>query len=92
LGVNRSDREADHSPPTKAVVKIVWSCTSTHSYVFMAWYLVKLGESFNFYYCMKNLQRLAVVSDFFFLFSSHRVWPRPFPSTSFTIIFSIDVT
>jgi hypothetical protein len=34
-------READHSPPSSAEVKNVWSYTSTPHYVFMAWCLVK---------------------------------------------------
>jgi hypothetical protein len=34
-------READHSPPPSAEVKNVWSYTSTPSYVFMTWCLVK---------------------------------------------------
>jgi hypothetical protein len=33
--------EADHSPPSSAEVKNVWSYTSTPQYVFMVWSLVK---------------------------------------------------
>jgi len=36
-----SGREANHSPPSSANVKNEWSYTSTPTYVFMAWCLVK---------------------------------------------------
>jgi hypothetical protein len=36
LGVKRSGREADHSPPTSAEVKKMWIYTSTPPYAFMA--------------------------------------------------------
>jgi hypothetical protein len=39
-GVNRSGREADHSPPFCAKVNNAWSYTSTPPYI-MAWCLVK---------------------------------------------------
>jgi hypothetical protein len=32
--------EADHSPPSSAKAKNVWSCTSTPIHIFMAWYLI----------------------------------------------------
>jgi hypothetical protein len=35
LGVKRSEREAEHSRPSSAEVKIAWSYTSTTKYVFM---------------------------------------------------------
>jgi hypothetical protein len=35
-GVKRPGREADHSPPTSAVVKKTWIYTSTPPYAFMA--------------------------------------------------------
>jgi len=35
--VKRPGREADHSLPTSAEVKNVWSYTSTSQYVFMVW-------------------------------------------------------
>jgi hypothetical protein len=35
LGVKRSGREADHSPPTSAKVKKIWIYTSTPPYAFM---------------------------------------------------------
>jgi hypothetical protein len=34
--VERTGREADHSPPTSAEVKKMWIYTSTHPYAFMA--------------------------------------------------------
>jgi hypothetical protein len=34
-GVKRPGCEADHSPPTSAMAKKMWICTSTSSYVFM---------------------------------------------------------
>jgi hypothetical protein len=44
-GVKRQGSEADHSPPSSAEVN-AWSHISTASYVFMAWYLVKLRDDF----------------------------------------------
>jgi hypothetical protein len=40
--VNQPRREAEHSMPSSAEVKTVWSYTSPCPYVFMAWYFVKL--------------------------------------------------
>jgi hypothetical protein len=37
LGVKRPGHEADHSPPSSAEVKNVWSYTSTSQYAFMVW-------------------------------------------------------
>jgi hypothetical protein len=48
LGVQRLGREAEHSPPSSAEVKNVWSYTSTPQYVFTAWCLVK-HRDFTFY-------------------------------------------
>jgi hypothetical protein len=39
--VKRLGRDADHSPPSTAEVKNMWSYTSTPQYVFMAWWSVK---------------------------------------------------
>jgi hypothetical protein len=39
LGVKRPGREANHSPPSSAEVKNVWTYTSTPPYAFMAWCL-----------------------------------------------------
>jgi len=41
-------READHSPPSSAQVKNVWSYTSTPQYAFMEWCLVKHRGNFTF--------------------------------------------
>jgi hypothetical protein len=53
LGVKWPGREADHSPPSDAEIKNAWSYTSTSllvkQYDFMAWYLVKHWDRFNFY-------------------------------------------
>jgi hypothetical protein len=43
LRVKRTGREADHSPPTSAVVKNAWSFSFTPKYV-MAWCLGKHKE------------------------------------------------
>jgi hypothetical protein len=43
--VKRPGREADQSPPSSADVKNTWSCASTTSYIFMAWYLAKNRET-----------------------------------------------
>jgi len=40
-GVKRPGREADHSPPSSAEIKIEWSYISTPLYVFMAWCLIE---------------------------------------------------
>jgi hypothetical protein len=49
--------EADHSPPSSAVVKNEWSYTSTPQYVFMAWCLVKHRDNFTFY--LYEIQKAA---------------------------------
>jgi len=36
-------READHSPPSNAEVKNVWSCTFTPQFAFMAWFTFTLA-------------------------------------------------
>jgi len=41
LGIKRSGREADHSPPSTAEVENTWSYTSIPQYVFIAWCLVE---------------------------------------------------
>jgi hypothetical protein len=41
LGVKHPGCEPEHSPPSNAKVKNVWSYTSTPSYIFMLWCLVK---------------------------------------------------
>jgi hypothetical protein len=48
LGVERSGREADHSPPSSAEVKNAWISASTPQYAFMAWCLVKHRDNFTF--------------------------------------------
>jgi hypothetical protein len=56
LGVKLPAREADHSPPSSAEFKNVWSYTSTPPYFFMAWCLVKHRDNFTFYlylYCQQ---------------------------------------
>jgi len=41
VGVNRRGREVDHSHPSSAEVKNVWSYNSTPQYAFSAWCSVK---------------------------------------------------
>jgi hypothetical protein len=36
----------DHSPPSSAEVRNVWSYTSTPTYVFMTWWLIRHKDSF----------------------------------------------
>jgi hypothetical protein len=48
LGVKRSGREADHSPPSSAEVKNAWSYTSTAQYVFMVGAQLKHRDKFTF--------------------------------------------
>jgi hypothetical protein len=45
-GIKRPGREADHSTPSSAEVKNVWSYTSTLQYIFMAWCLDKNRDNF----------------------------------------------
>jgi hypothetical protein len=50
LEVKRLGREADHSHPSSAEVKIAWQYTSTPQYAFMAWCSVKAqGQLYLFY-------------------------------------------
>jgi hypothetical protein len=39
--VKQLGHEADHSPPFRAKVKNVWSCTSTLPFSFMVWCLIR---------------------------------------------------
>jgi hypothetical protein len=48
LGIKRPGVEADHSHPSSAEFKNVWSYTSTPQYIFMAWCLVKHRDNFTF--------------------------------------------
>jgi hypothetical protein len=48
LGVKRTGREADHSPPSSAEVNNAWRYTFTPQYVFIAWCLVKHRDNFTF--------------------------------------------
>jgi hypothetical protein len=48
LSVKRPGREADHSSPSNAEVKNAWSYTSTPTYVFMEWCLVRNRDDFTF--------------------------------------------
>jgi hypothetical protein len=48
LEVKHLGHGADHSPPSSAKVKNVWSYTSISQYVFMAWCLVKHRNNFTF--------------------------------------------
>jgi hypothetical protein len=41
LGIKWPGHEAEHTLPSSAEVKNVWSCISTPPYVFLAWWLVK---------------------------------------------------
>jgi hypothetical protein len=56
--VNRSEREADHSPPSSAEVN-AWSYTSAPQYVFTAWCLIKYRVNFTINLC--GYQYLAAV-------------------------------
>jgi hypothetical protein len=40
-GVKGPEHEADHSPPSNTEVKNAWSYTSTPSYIFMWWCIIK---------------------------------------------------
>jgi hypothetical protein len=78
-GVERPEREADHSLPSSAYVKNACSYTSTPSDAFLAWYLVKHtaclhgvvvkhGDKFAFYlwFCwrhMLNMKQMTLPSS-----------------------------
>jgi len=47
-GVKRSEREADHPPPSSAEVKNAWSYTSAVPHVFMLWCFAKHRANFTF--------------------------------------------
>jgi hypothetical protein len=48
-GVNRPERETDHSPPCSSVVKTDWYIAySTPPWVFMAWWVHKHRDNFTF--------------------------------------------
>jgi len=46
LAVERPGREVGHSSPSDDLVKNEWSCISTSTYVFMAWFLIEHGTTF----------------------------------------------
>jgi hypothetical protein len=46
LGVKQPGHAIDHSLPSSAEVKNVWSYTFTPPYLFMVWYLVKHRDNF----------------------------------------------
>jgi hypothetical protein len=48
LGVKRQGREADHSPPPSAQVKMRGAIHPLPQYVFMSWCLVKHRDNFTF--------------------------------------------
>jgi hypothetical protein len=48
--------ESDHTSPSSAEVKNVWSCTSTPQYFFMALYLVKHRDNFTFTFMHQNMK------------------------------------
>jgi hypothetical protein len=52
LGVKQAGCEADHSPPCSNKVKNVCSCTSTHPYIFIVWFL-STGYIFMAWYLVK---------------------------------------
>jgi hypothetical protein len=60
-GVKRPGREADHSPPSSAEVKNVWSYISTSQCAFMAWCSVKHRDTLP-YFTSPNLTLYICVS------------------------------
>jgi hypothetical protein len=48
-GTKRPDCEADHWPPSRAKVKNARNYTTTPSYIFMAWCLIKNKDNVAFY-------------------------------------------
>jgi hypothetical protein len=54
LGIKRPGREADHSSPSSAEVKNVWSYTSTPNTPSWLCAQLKQRDNFNFYYNNNN--------------------------------------
>jgi hypothetical protein len=52
--INRPEREADHSSPPSAEFNNACSSTTTPTYIFMAWYLVKHWDIFAFCLYLPN--------------------------------------
>jgi hypothetical protein len=50
LGVKQLGCEVDHSHPSSAKVKNAWSYTSTPIYNFIAWYLAKHKNNYQYLY------------------------------------------
>jgi hypothetical protein len=89
LGVKRSGREAEHSPPSSAKIKNAWSYTSALQYVFMVWYLVKHRDNFTFTLIILSEQyvswKLALHSTLNCPLTSRLLSPNIFLSTSFSL-------
>jgi hypothetical protein len=49
LGLKRPEREAEHSPPSSADVKVRGAILPLPQYVFMVWYLFKHKDNLDFY-------------------------------------------
>jgi hypothetical protein len=49
-GLKWPGRELNHSPPSEAEIKNVWSYTSTSQYVFIEWCLVKHRNNFSLHH------------------------------------------
>jgi hypothetical protein len=64
LGVKRPEREAEHSLPSSAEVKNMWSYTSTTQYAFMAWCSVTAQEHLYLY----SVNRYDIKRCLFLLF------------------------
>jgi len=52
LEVKHLGCKADHSPPSSAEVKNVWSYTFAPQYILMVWCLVRHRDNFTFFYCV----------------------------------------
>jgi hypothetical protein len=48
MGIRELGHETGHSLPSSAEVKNVWSYTSIHPYIFMAWFLVKHRDNLTY--------------------------------------------
>jgi hypothetical protein len=53
-------READHWPPSSAMVKKMWSYTSTPPYVLMAWFVISTRDNFTFLLHLVILHRYCI--------------------------------
>jgi hypothetical protein len=68
LGAISFGREADHSPPSSAEARNEWSYTSTPSYIFMTWCLIKQRNNFIFHHNRSPMDQIMRRMNEFYIF------------------------